>query len=82
MGNWASALLLINLMLRVYALYNRDSRVIVALVVLLSVKFLKIPVGWILILPSMKFTTTCIPLYVRPGGIAAFMCVFSRSLLL
>lgn len=76
-SSWVMGLLLFNLMLRVYALCNRDPRVILTLIILMSVKLLKVLLYWFIFLPTSQFTTTCVPLNQRVDEIVIFVYVDS-----
>lgn len=68
-------LLLVNLMLRVYALYKRDSRVILTLVILLSLKILLLFINWFYMIPNIIFTETCAPRMKRSSDMVTMACV-------
>jgi hypothetical protein len=68
---WIYSLLLMNLMLRVYALYKRDSRILFLLVFLNFVKVGNLIVSWYIFLPAFGFMPNCMPTVLKPvGGMA------------
>jgi hypothetical protein len=76
---WINGLILANLMLRVYALYKLDSRVILSFVLLSFLKAVNVFVCLFFFIPNQNFTSTCIPIMERPEQVVIFMCVFSDS---
>lgn len=78
--SWTFGLLLVNLMLRVYALYELDSRVIFTLVFLLSVKVVNFLVSWLIFLPQLYFSPACLPLVSRPLRMICFTYVHHHYL--
>jgi hypothetical protein len=78
-GGWTFGLILANLMLRVYALYNLDSRMIFAFILLLSIKVANVFVHWFIFVPSQAFDPMCIPIIERPMQPVVFMWVVCSS---
>lgn len=74
--SWTFGLLLANLMLRVYALCELDSRVIYALVFLLIIKIANVLVFYIFLPPYSHFSPICIPLVNKPFRVVCFACVY------
>ncbi|KAF5349559.1 hypothetical protein D9756_008807 [Leucocoprinus leucothites] len=67
------ALLLANLMLRVYALYKLDSRILFTLAFLLVFKVANILVCWLFLIPRLTFNAACGPTNARLSRIGIFM---------
>lgn len=76
---WTYGLLFMNLMLRTYALYELDSRVIVTLAVLLFLKVVLCCVNWFYVLPNVSFTSKCMPVLNRPEHIVILAYVSWQS---
>lgn len=65
---WSYELLLMNLMLRVYALYQRDWKIMLLFFFLTFVKTANIVVSWFLFIPAFTYTPSCMPLVKAPIG--------------
>lgn len=77
--SWTYGLIVTNMMLRVYALYNRDSRVIFALVALWIMRVTLVITSWFYVIPKMPFSDQCIPQNVQPSELIAMTCVYRAS---
>ncbi|KAF9444156.1 hypothetical protein P691DRAFT_787071 [Macrolepiota fuliginosa MF-IS2] len=73
--SYSMGLMLINLMLRVYALYNRDIRMIFVLVVLLAVKLVKLLVHGFWVQSTWQFTPSCVPVNGKPEQNVVFTLI-------
>lgn len=62
-------------MLRVYALYKLDSRVIFTLAFLLFIKVANVLVSWLLFLPRLYYNPVCLPLIDEPFKMIGFTYV-------
>ncbi|KAJ3567186.1 hypothetical protein NP233_g6524 [Leucocoprinus birnbaumii] len=65
-AGWSYELLLANLMLRVYALYQRDARVAILFLFLTCTKIANIVICWYLFLPGLRYMPNCMPMVRNP----------------
>ncbi|KAF9445761.1 hypothetical protein P691DRAFT_251729 [Macrolepiota fuliginosa MF-IS2] len=72
---WLMGLLTINLMLRVYVLYNRDLRIILVMILLLLAKGMKVVAYRFIFLPTISFMPNCIPRRQQLSQIITFAAI-------
>lgn len=72
---WIYGLLLFILMLRVYALFRLDYRIIIALAAMICFKVANLVLCWLVFIPSTRFSPTCKPFIDDPAGMFIFTIV-------
>jgi uncharacterized membrane protein len=65
---WNYQLLLMNMMLKVYALHQRSPNIIILLVFLTCVRTGNAIVCWYYFLPAFAYMPNCMPLIKKPSG--------------